>query len=608
MFKKAVLALALAMLLTSCGEPIQLAPDAILPDGGVYQGEIKDGLFHGHGTLKYVDGSYYEGLFDKGVYHGKGRQVFADGSSYTGAFFEGRVTGKFIMQIPRENLVYEGDLLDGYMHGQGTLTAQTYVYTGGFKDRYFEGKGKITYTNGIVYEGGFSEGIYNGLGVFLGEDGSRYEGQFKDNYYHGEGKIVYANGSVYQGGFSEGVYQGHGRYSLDDSWYEGTYVAGELSGQAEYVDSQGNYYKGEANVWQPSGKGQFTQADGVILKGAFEYGSLEGLGEKINLDGSSYRGHFQYSQYDGAGILSMSDGSIYDGEFSYGLYHGPGTLTRVDQETGDKVVLGGKWNRGQLVYNEATGVRQHVQAELALEQHQALLQASLSGLSASDENSNVYFLGIAGDGGQSVFRRELEFVSEQIEQRYETQGRSVVLVNHHDTAELYPMATSRSIASSISSISQKMDNDNDVLFMYLTSHGSSDHDFYLNHDSIRLPAISPKELKEMLDTSKVKWRVIMVSACYSGGFISELQDEHTLLMTAADAESQSFGCSEESEMTYFGKAFFREVFSKNDSVDLVSAFSRAKNLILEWEKEQELDASNPMISAPQAVVEKMAAF
>lgn len=181
-----------------------------------------------------------------------------------------------------------------------------------------------------------------------------------------------------------------------------------------------------------------------------------------------------------------------------------------------------------------------------------------------------------------------------------------MLVNHHDTAELYPMATSRSIASAISAIGQKMEINDDVLFMYLTSHGAASHDFYLNHDSIRLPAISPKELKMMLDTSKVKWRVIMVSACYSGGFIAELEDEHTLVMTAADEKSQSFGCSEESEMTYFGKAFFREIFSNNDGIDLVSAFSQAKDIILEWEKNQELDASNPMISAPQAIVKKMA--
>lgn len=100
----------------------------------------------------------------------------------------------------------------------------------------------------------------------------------------------------------------------------------------------------------------------------------------------------------------------------------------------------------------------------------------------------------------------------------------------------------------------------------------------------------------------------MVSACYAGGFISELEDDYTLIMTAADAESTSFGCSDESEMTYFGKAFFSEVFSKVKDIELTKAFAKAKELVLKWEDEQELDASNPMISAPNAIVEKMAAF
>jgi hypothetical protein len=79
-------------------------------------------------------------------------------------------------------------------------------------------------------------------------------------------------------------------------------------------------------------------------------------------------------------------------------------------------------------------------------------------------------------------------------------------------------------------------------------------------------------------------------------------------MTAADAESTSFGCSDESEMTYFGKAFFSEVFSKNKTIELTNGFAKAKELVLLWEKEQELDSSNPMLSAPKAIVDKMSAF
>lgn len=583
MFKN-LLVVSLIFVLASCGEPIQLSPDAILPDGGVYQGEIKNGLFNGHGTLKYSSDSYYDGLFKNGEYHGEGTRVFSSGSRYEGDFFEGEMTG------------------------QASYTTDSYHYVGGFNEGKFEGLGKIIYDSGIVYEGEFFNSLYHGNGVFEASDGSRYEGEFKDNYYDGLGKVVYQNENVYQGQFKAGQYHGQGRYSLEGAWYEGEFLDNKLSGDGEYLDAQGNRYKGQVSEWLAHGEGELTLAEGAILKGNFEHGFLEGKGEKRAVDGSHYVGTFQYSEFDGVGVLTNADNSVYDGEFSYGKYHGQGVLTSTDSETGKEQVVEGQWRNGELTYNALTGERKHAQAELALESHQALLEKSLSALKAGDDATNIYFLGVAGDGSQSVFRRELEFVSQQIEKRYQSEDRSVLLINHHDTAQLYPMATSRSIESAISSLGEKMDNDDDVLFMYLSSHGSKNHDFYLNHDSIRLPDLAPQELKAMLDEAKIKWRVIMVSACYAGGFISELENDHTLLMTAADAENTSFGCSDESEMTYFGKAFFREVFSKNEHIALTDAFNLAKELVLKWEEEQDLDASNPMISAPNEIVKKMGAF
>jgi hypothetical protein len=54
--------LSLALLLVACGdgEPL-LPPDAVLPDGGRYRGEVVDGLLQGPGRLDYSNGSYYQG-------------------------------------------------------------------------------------------------------------------------------------------------------------------------------------------------------------------------------------------------------------------------------------------------------------------------------------------------------------------------------------------------------------------------------------------------------------------------------------------------------------------------------------------------------------------
>ncbi len=270
------------------------------------------------------------------------------------------------------------------------------------------------------------------------------------------------------------------------------------------------------------------------------------------------------------------------------------------------MVLSGKWRDDKLVHDFASGEAEHAQAEIALFNHQRLLgQAHAELAEQSNEKTDVYFLGVAGDGSQSVFRREIEFITPLIESRYASIGKTISLINHHDTAAQYPMATSLSISSSIDAIASVMDKQNDILFVYLTSHGSKEHELYLNHDSIKLPPLSAETLGNVLKSSKIKWKVIVVSACYAGGFIPALKDDTTLIITAADAKSTSFGCSEESEMTYFGKALFKETLSANPEISLVDAFENAKDLVRVWEEDEELSESSPQISAPKAIIDKL---
>lgn len=480
-------------------------------------------------------------------------------------------------------------------------------YHGEFSNDQFHGQGKIMFANGGFYEGQFEHGLMSGQGVHVDTDFSRYEGLFENGQYHGNGELSYSDGANYKGGFKQGLYHGKGKYTVDETWYEGYFEEGDLSGQAEYLDYQGNYYKGEVIDWLANGEGTLTGSDGSILKGTFKDGSIDGEGEKTTADGNVYKGTFEYGEYDGEGVLSFANGNVYKGEFSYGRYSGKGTLTATDIETGEPTIYQGRWRGNTLIYNEATGEHFSDQAEIALERHQMLLNSHLLALKDSDKSdSNVYFLGIAGDGKQSVFRREIEKVATIVEDRYNTQERAISLINHHDSAAIYPMATRRSVAAAISAIGQKMNAEDDVLFLYISSHGSKEFELSLRHDSIALPNLSATDLKKSFEKANIKWKVIMVSACYAGGFIPDLADDYTLVMTAADSESTSFGCSESSEMTYFGKALFNEVLEKDKDISLSDAFVKAQKLIKEWESEKELTASKPVLSAPKAIIEKLA--
>ena len=64
-----------------------------------------------------------------------------------------------------------------------------------------------------------------------------------------------------------------------------------------------------------------------------------------------------------------------------------------------------------------------------------------------------------------------------------------------------------------------MDKDQDILFLYLTTHGSADHVLSFDQSGMDLPDLSADELGQVLDDSGIKWKVVVLSACYSGGFI-----------------------------------------------------------------------------------------
>jgi len=131
-----------------------------------------------------------------------------------------------------------------------------------------------------------------------------------------------------------------------------------------------------------------------------------------------------------------------------------------------------------------------------------------------------------------------------------------------------------------------------VLFM--TSHGSEDHRFSLSLWPLRLHEVDPVVLRTLLDESGIKYRVVVVSACYSGGFVKPLESPDTLVITASSADRNSFGCSNEAEWTYFGKAYFNDALATTHS--FVKAFEIAKPAIAAREVKERFDRSEPQIS------------
>ncbi len=223
-----------------------------------------------------------------------------------------------------------------------------------------------------------------------------------------------------------------------------------------------------------------------------------------------------------------------------------------------------------------------------------LLNRALAQLEEGEDGKvDWYFLGVGGAAYQSVFRREVESVQSLFDNRFDTNGHSLVLINDDDTTLSQPIATRTSISKAIETIAERMNTDEDVLFLFLTSHGSPEGVFELSHAPLQIQSLTPDWLKTELDKADIKWRVVVVSACFSGTFIKPLESEQSLIITAAEATKSSFGCTDDADFTYFGRAFFDEALRQEHS--LIHAFDAAKKTIEQREKEAGFAPSQPQI-------------
>jgi hypothetical protein len=147
-----------------------------------------------------------------------------------------------------------------------------------------------------------------------------------------------------------------------------------------------------------------------------------------------------------------------------------------------------------------------------------------------------------------------------------------------------------------------MDPDNDVLVVVLTSHGSPEGLAVVAGNFSQ--TLTPPDLRSMLDASGAKYRVVIISACYSGVFVPALADPRTLVVTAAAADRSSFGCEDRAKWTYFGDAFFNRALRL--APDLGSGFDVARTLVIAREQREGFEPSNPQMAGGAEVLALLA--
>jgi len=182
---------------------------------------------------------------------------------------------------------YEGEEESSNWIRKGGRAKVTYpngdVYEGDFsEEKKKHGNGKYTYklkqsdedededaTNQHTYEGEWKDGVKSGNGIMIYPDGSKYTGEWANGRRHGQGVYRYCNGDIFSGTWADGGKNGNGVYvyandvQLVGSWSSDTFSSGK------WIFKDGTVYEGEFDNSAPTGDGLFAFASGNAQMGDF---------------------------------------------------------------------------------------------------------------------------------------------------------------------------------------------------------------------------------------------------------------------------------------------------------------------------------------------------
>ncbi|XP_077481727.1 radial spoke head 10 homolog B isoform X2 [Stigmatopora argus] len=248
-----------------------------------YEGETREGVFHGRGTAKFKGGHSYTGAFSMGVMHGQGVFTWADKVTYEGEFVRNMPMGQGKYAWP-DGSTYEGDVWNGVRHGHGAYKSGNVMYKGQWNQSRRHGKGTVYYNQEETswYKGNWVMNERVGWGVRCYPSGNIHFGEWKQNLRNGEGTMRWLNlGQLYVGNWHDGVQQGHGTHVWlmkrtepgaefrPSNQYTGDFFHGNRHGPGIFYYAGGAIYEGGWQDNKKHGKGKVTLKDGYVFEGQF---------------------------------------------------------------------------------------------------------------------------------------------------------------------------------------------------------------------------------------------------------------------------------------------------------------------------------------------------
>ena len=151
------------------------------PDGNSYEGQWKNNNYHGVGIFKYSNGDVYDGEWINGLRSGEGTLSKINGDIYKGSWSANKKEGigTYPQKVEKSISVYGLTINEVEMERKLTQMEVNIKVNG--KKSY-----QRLWKNGIWYRWFFmkvngSDGIKSGKGIYVFEDGSKYDGFWVEN-------------------------------------------------------------------------------------------------------------------------------------------------------------------------------------------------------------------------------------------------------------------------------------------------------------------------------------------------------------------------------------------------------------------------------------------
>ncbi len=163
------------------------------------------------------------------------------------------------------------------------------------------------------YSGQWKNGVFEGHGTIVFDNGDTYTGDFKNSKLHGYGVYTYLDRQVLNGKFIDDVIVS-GEHTCSNYTFQGTFVNGKIY-EGNIIYANGTKFEG---IFQtPTQRiGKFSYINGDVFSGTFNRDGVEwllnGYGEMIVK--YAYRGQTRSGVRHGNGIMSIN-GKTYSARF-----------------------------------------------------------------------------------------------------------------------------------------------------------------------------------------------------------------------------------------------------------------------------------------------------